>query len=324
MSLESEFLIERRRLVRRVGFWRAAAFVILLGLILGAGAYFGDIDLKHRGAHIARISINGLITGDDATIKLIKNVSESQASAVILRINSPGGTVTGSEALYNALRKLNEKKPVVTFVDGLAASGGYIAAIGSDHIVARRTAIVGSIGVLFQYPDVVKLLDNLGVKMESIKSSPLKAAPSPVESATPESRAAIASVIKDNFDWFKGLVAERRGMSPNELDAVADGRVYTGAQGLPKKLVDDIGDEEQARAWLTTTKKVPQSLPIEDWQVEDVAQHWGLAKSVASLSRHLGFAAVADLLDLMARNENSASLDGALAVWQPSLDISKP
>ena len=324
MSLESEFLIERRRLVRRVGFWRASAFMILLALILGAGAYFGGIDLKHRGAHIARISINGVITGDDATLKLIKDVSESNASAVILRINSPGGTVSGSEALYNALRKLNEKKPVVTFVDGLAASGGYIAAIGSDYIVARRTAIVGSIGVLFQYPDVVKLLDNLGVKVESIKSSPLKAAPSPVETTTPEARAAIASVIKDNFDWFKSLVAERRGLSPAESDSVADGRVFTGAQGLPKKLVNEVGDEDKALAWLNTEKRIPADLPIEDWKANDIAGQWGLVEGSAAIAHHLGFQTLAEFLDLLSQSEKSLSLDGALALWQPSLDISMP
>lgn len=324
MSVESEFMIERRRLSRRVGFWRASAFVILLTLILGVGAYFGGVDLKHRNAHIARISINGVITGDDTTLKLIKDVGESNASAVILRINSPGGTVTGSEALYAALRKLNQKKPVVTFVDGLAASGGYIAAIGSDHIVARRTAIVGSIGVLFQYPDVVKLLDNLGVKVESIKSSPLKAAPSPVETTTPEARAAIASVIADNFDWFKSLVAERRAMNTGEIEAVSDGRVFTGAQGLTKKLVNEIGDEVQALAWLNQEKQIPVTLPVEDWKVEDVAGGWGLAKNSASVLRYLGFHAGADVLDLLARQEKSLTLDGALAVWQPSLDISKP
>jgi len=324
MSLESEFLIERRRLVRKVGFWRAAAFVILLGLILGAGAYFSDINLKQRSAHIARISIDGLITGDDATLKLIKRVEESNALAVILRINSPGGTVTGSEALYAALRKLNEKKPVAAFVDGLAASGGYIAAIGSDHIVARRTAIVGSIGVLFQYPDVVKLLDNLGVKVESIKSSPLKAAPSPVETTTPEARAAIASVIKDNFDWFKTLVAERRGMTASEIDQVADGRIYSGAQALPKKLVDAIGNEDQILAWLSKEKNVPSTLPIEDWKVDDLTSGWSLAKYAATLSRRLGFNLMADMLDIAIRSEQSIALDGLLALWQPSLDISMP
>lgn len=324
MSPESEFLIERRRLSRRVGFWRASAFVILLALVLGAGAYFGGVDLKHRNAHIARININGLITGDDATLKLIKDVGESNASAVILRINSPGGTVTGSEALYNALRKLNEKKPVVAFVDGLAASGGYIAAIGSDHIVARRTAIVGSIGVLFQYPDVVKLLDNLGVKVESIKSSPLKAAPSPVETTTPEARAAIASVLKDNFDWFKALVAERRAMKPNEIETVADGRVYSGAQGLSNKLVDAIGNEEEAVAWLEKEKNILPKLPIEDWKIEDVTSRFGLAGNAAALARGLGLTTLATLIELAAPTKNGIVLDGALVLWQPSLDISTP
>lgn len=324
MSLENEFQIERRRLTRRVGFWRAAAFLVLLALILGAGAYFGGGELKHRNAHIARISINGLITGDDATLKLIKNVADSKASAVILRVNSPGGTVTGSEALYNALRKLNEKKPVATFVDGLAASGGYIAALGGDHIVARRTSIVGSIGVLFQYPDVVKLLDNLGVKVESIKSGPLKAAPSPIETTTPEARAAIASVVKDNFDWFKTLVAERRQLKADELNIVADGRVFSGAQGLGNKLVDAIGNEDDAVSWLEKQKQIPANLPIEDWKADDLAESWGLAESAASVSRVLGFHALAHLLDMMAQREKIAVLDGALVLWQPSLEISMP
>lgn len=324
MSLESEFQIERRRLHRRVGFWRAASFLVLLALVLGAGAYFGNVDLKHGSAHIARVDIKGVITGDDATLKLLKSVTESNASAVILRVNSPGGTVSGSEAVYLALRKLAEKKPVVTFVDGLAASGGYIAAIGGDYIVTRRTAIIGSIGVLFQYPDVVKLLDSLGVKVESIKSSPLKAAPSPVEVTTPEARAAIASVLKDNFAWFKSLVADRRTLSSTELESVADGRVFSGAQSLANRLVDEIGDEERALIWLQKEKNIPADLPIKDWKVEDVADGWGLAEGAASLARAIGLNTIANVIELVAIHEKSAVLDGALAIWQPSFDISRP
>lgn len=324
MSLESEFLIERRRLSRKIGFWRALTFLALLAFILGVGAFFGGFDFKHRSAHIARLNINGVITGDDGTLKLIKNVGESNAAAVILRINSPGGTVSGSEALYNALRKLNAKKPVATFVDGLAASGGYIAAVSSDHIVARRTAIVGSIGVLFQYPDVVRLLDNLGVKVESIKSSPLKAAPSPVETTTPEARAAIESVLKDNFDWFKTLVGERRAMKPNELEAVADGRVYSGAQGLGNKLIDAIGTEEDAIAWLEKDKNISPNLPVEDWKVDDVTSRFGFMENAAALARGLGLTTLATLIELAAPAKSSIILDGALVLWQPSLDISKP
>jgi protease-4 len=243
---------------------------------------------------------------------------------VILRINSPGGTVSGSEALFIALRKLAAKKPVVAFVDGLAASGGYIAAIGADHIVARRTAIVGSIGVLFQYPDVVRLLDNIGVKVESIKSSPLKASPSPIETTTPEARAAIAAIVKDNFEWFKALVAERRQMKTGEIETIADGRVYSGAQGLSNRLIDDIGNEDQVLDWLQKERQIPSTTPIEDWKKEDLAGRWGLAESAESLSRFFGFLSIANLFDVFARSEKSAVLDGALVLWQPSLDISEP
>ena len=98
--------------------------------------------------------------------------------AVIVHINSPGGTTAGSEQLHDALLRLKAQKPLVVVVDGLAASGGYIAAIAADHIIAQETSLVGSIGVMFQYPNVGDLLKTLGIKVEEVKSSPLKAAPS--------------------------------------------------------------------------------------------------------------------------------------------------
>ena len=110
---------------------------------------------------------------------------------MIVHINSPGGTVAGSEELYDSLIKLKAKKPMVVVVDGLAASGGYIAAMASDRILAQQSAIVGSIGVIFQYPNVTELLKTIGVQVETIKSSPLKAAPSGYEPTSPEARAAV-------------------------------------------------------------------------------------------------------------------------------------
>ena len=108
-------------------------------------------------------------------------MAKSRARAVIVHINSPGGTTSGSEQLHDSLMRLKEQKPLVVVVDGLAASGGYIAAVAADHIVALETSLVGSIGVLFQYPNVADLLKTLGVKIEEIKSSPLKAAPNGFE-----------------------------------------------------------------------------------------------------------------------------------------------
>ena len=131
---------------------------------------------------MSRRSISaGFITGDDKTLDLLKRVGKSRASAVLVMINSPGGTVTGSETLYDGLRELSSKKPTVAVVSGLAASGGYIAAMGTERIVAQQTSLVGSVGVIFQSPNVTRLLESWGVGMDIIKSSPLKAAPNPLE-----------------------------------------------------------------------------------------------------------------------------------------------
>src|SRR5262249_37886094 len=151
-----------------------------------------------------------------------------------------GGTTAGSEQLHQALRELASKKPTVVVVDGLAASGGYIAAMASDHIVAQGTSLVGSVGVLFQYPDVTDLLKTVGVKIEAVKSSPIKAAPSGYEPTSPEARAAVESIVMDSYAWFKSMVSERRHLTGEALDKVADGRVFTGRQGIGLKLVDEI------------------------------------------------------------------------------------
>src|SRR5262249_2092064 len=153
------------------------------------------------------------------------------------------------------------KKPVVAVVGTMAASGAYVAALGADHIIARQTSLVGSIGVLFQIPNVSNLLDKVRVKMEEIKSSPLKAAPNGLEPTSPEARAAIAVLVADSYDGFKALVKDRRGMTDEQLAAIDDGRVFTGRQGLNLKLVDAIGGEREAIAWLETEKKVPAHLP---------------------------------------------------------------
>lgn len=317
--MAQDYLIERRSLKRRVTFWRAAAFVIAgLGLV-GAGIYAtSGHDFRHAQAHIAKLKISGVITGDDATVKLIHDVAESPARAALVMIESPGGTVTGSEALYEALRKLAAKKPTVAVVDGMAASGGYIAAIGTDHIVARETSIVGSIGVLFQYPDVVKLLDTLGIKVELIKSSPLKAAPSPIESATPESRAAIAAIVAANFDWFKGLVSERRHLEGEKLAAVTDGRVFTGGQGLALGLVDELGSEDQAIAWLEKEKGIAKGLPVQEWRRQGLAEKWGLAEPASGLLRGLGLDGLAATLEMVGNASKSGVLDGMLVLWHPT------
>ena len=248
---------------------------------------------------------------------LFKRVGQSSAvSGVVISISSPGGTTTGSEELFDGIRRLAEKKPTVAFVDGLAASGAYITAMAADHIVARDTALVGSIGVLFEYPDVSQLLGKVGVSVEAIKSSPLKAEPSGFRPASPEAKAALQSVVNDSYAWFKNLVAERRKMSPQELAAVDDGRIFSARQGLPLKLVDQLGTERDAVAWLEREKGVAHDLPVRDWKPVG-SSAWSLWSAAAFGANLIGLDRLAGALRHAAATTAAARLDGLLAVWQP-------
>ncbi|MFM8860796.1 MAG: signal peptide peptidase SppA [Methylocystis sp.] len=319
MTLPTDYLIDRRRLRRRLSWWRAAA----LGAIAFAGLAFAlkDSDLDGSGdkltAHIARVSIQGLITGDKETIEQIKKIGESdKAKALLLSIDSPGGTTAGSEKLYDELRRVSAKKPVVAVVGTLAASGAYIAALASDHIVARGNSLVGSIGVLFQFPNFYKLMENVGVKVEEIKSSPLKASPNGFEPTSDAAKAAIASLVADSYDWFKGLVKERRSLDDQELAKVSDGRVFTAHQGLPLKLVDRIGGEREAIEWLETNKKITKDLPVRDWKKKSNMERLGLVEGAAALARLIGMGFFADAMEDALRAEKGRGLDGLLAIWQ--------
>jgi protease-4 len=318
MAADAELLIDRRRLRRRLSLWRVLG---IGGLIVAVGALGYRVRTGPDGAfavrpQIARISVSGFISGSESTAKLMKRVGESNAvKGVIVSINSPGGTTTGSEEIFRNLRALAAKKPLVAFVDGTAASGAYITAIAADHIVARETSLVGSIGVLFQYPDLSGLLDKVGVKVESVKSSPLKAEPSGFTPTTPEARAALAAVVGDTYAWFKGLVAERRGMDPGQLAVVSDGRVFSGRQSVPLKLVDELGGERQAVAWLEKDRGVPKDLPIKDWKPSKESDFslWSAAGIGADL---LGLDGLAGRLRAVGSQAETAG-GGLLVLWRP-------
>ena len=246
MSLDSDVIVDRRRIRRKLTFWRVAAVVVAIAAVVAVGviATPGGRSALTTSGSIARVNIDGLIRSDQDRVEALERLEKSQAAAVIVHINSPGGTTAGSEQLYDALVRLKAKKPLVVVVEGLAASGGYITAIAADHIIAQQSSLVGSIGVLFQFPNFTELLKTVGVKVEEVKSSPLKAAPNGFEPTSPEARAALDALVKDSYAWFRGLVKERRGMDDALLDKVADGRVFTGRQAVELKLIDQLGDEK--------------------------------------------------------------------------------
>src|SRR5205814_9452659 len=222
MSLDSDVIVDRRRIRRKLTFWRVAAAVVAIGALVTIGLIVtpgGRGTLATTGS-IARVKIDGLIRSDSERVEALERLEKSRAAAVVVHINSPGGTTAGSEQLYDSLMRLKAKKPLVVVVEGLAASGGYITAIAVDHIVAQQSSLVGSIGVLFQYPNFTDLLKTVGVKVEDVKSSPLKAAPNGYEPTSPEARAALDALVKDSYAWFRGLVKERRGMDDGLLEKV--------------------------------------------------------------------------------------------------------
>jgi protease-4 len=315
-SSTADYLVDRRRLRRRVFFWRIAAFlaciVAVAGVAVGLGVRMGAGPLE---PHIARVAITGLITGDEPTLRVIRDLANSRAEAVILSIDSPGGTTTGAERLYDEIRRLAAKKPVVAVVGTVGASGAYIAALGADEIFSHGNSLVGSIGVLFEFPNFSGLLDKVGVKFETIKSSPLKAVPNGFEPTSDAARAATAALVTDSYNWFKGLVKERRKLSDDELAQVDDGRVFTGRQGVPLKLVDAIGGQREAIAWLEEHKGIPKGLPVRDWKPRR-ALGFGLFSLAKVAAEALGMGGTVEMLDRAAADLDGHTLDGLVSIWQ--------
>ncbi|MCR5857897.1 signal peptide peptidase SppA [Mesorhizobium sp. J428] len=318
MALRADEMIDRRRLRRKLTFWRVAAILIAAAAIAASTGWAMRDSLGGAAvAHIAKVKIEGTITEDEELLKRLKDVAESDSvKGVILSIDSPGGTTAGGEAIYEAVRKLAAAKPTVAQVGTLAASAGYMIASASDHIVARQSSIVGSIGVLVQFPNFTGLMDKIGITLDEVKSSPLKAEPSPFNVTTDEERAMLRSMIMDSYDWFVGLVDERRPLSRDEVLSLADGSIFTGRQALANKLVDELGGEEKAKDWLVT-KGVDSGLDIVEWKPRRSTTDFFLSSALGQrIAALLGIPSVdADLLEKIGADR--IFLDGMLSLWHP-------
>jgi protease-4 len=325
MSLDADTIVDRRRMRRKLTLWRVFAVLLAIIAVVAVGVALrapgsGMLTGVTATGAIARVTITGLIRTDRQRTEALERLSKSGAKAVIVHINSPGGTTSGSEELYDSLMRLRESKPTVIVIDGLAASGGYIAALGGDHIIAGETALVGSIGVLFQYPNVSDLLKMIGVQVETIKSSPLKAAPSGFEPTSPEARKAVEDIVMDSYAWFKNLVQKRRSLDDDMLAKVSDGRVFTGRQGLTLKLVDQLGSERTAVAWLAKEKKIDPQTPVRDFRLRDRFGDLPFLHTAAlTLLDGVGLGSVARRFESLGAVQamERLNLDGLLALWHP-------
>ena len=302
MSLEADYIVDRRRLKRSLTLWRVVAVVALVGVVIAAT---GRMKGLGGGDYVARLMVTGIILSDAARDKVLADLSENaKAKALIVRIDSPGGTVIGGEELYHSLRQVAGNKPVVAIMGGTATSAAYMTALGADHIVARPGSVTGSIGVIMQTAELTGLLEKLGIKPESIKSRPLKAQPNPLEPLTGEAREASLGVVLDLFEMFVDMVVERRGLPRSNVLKLADGRIFTGRQAFENKLIDALGGEETARQWLSETHDIADSLPLQDVEISHGKEYWR-----DLLGGFLGKVLFSERL----------RLDGPISLWHPSL-----
>jgi protease-4 len=301
---DTDAFLERRRLRRMVTRWRVFAALIAVALIAVAvwrsgGARFGP--------YVARLDVQGMIVDDPARDRALRALrDDNDVAALIVRIDSPGGTFAGSEALFRNLRAVAERRPVVAVMAETAASGGYMTALGADYVIAREGTITGSIGVLMQVPNLSALLERVGVRMDTIRSDPLKAQPNPFEPTTPEARAVVEGVIHDMYESFLGMVIERRHLERDRARALADGRIYTGRQAREAGLIDALGGEEDARAWLAG-RGVSRDLRVRRVEID---RDDGLINRMVSTAVR----AVIGKTYLIER----LTLDGPVALWHPA------
>ena len=319
MTEETEIVLDRRRLRRSVTFWRAAG-VGALALAIGAIALPGEtLTTLLEQPQIARVAIEGTILENRDQLKMLDKIAgDSKVAALLVYVNSPGGTTTGGEAIYEALRKVAVKKPVVAQFGTVAASAGYIVGMGTDHIVSRGNTITGSIGVIAQWPEVASMLDKLGVKVNEIKSGSLKATPSMFLPLDEGGRKVTQGMVDEGFRWFLSLVETRRGLKTADIAGLEQGRIFSGREALTLKLVDEIGGEDEAVAWLTEKRGIAKDLKVVNWKPSAV-DGWGFPKAQASLEGGIAAAAAKELVRTAtsAAHLDTLTLDGLVSVWHP-------
>lgn len=266
MKMFPEYIIERKKDKMQIRKWKITVLIlVVLALFLNARNFIGQAKISSGNDHIGLVLIEDIIYEDGNRDKKLEEISEEErVKALIVYVNSPGGTVVGAERIYNILRKIAVKKPVVIVMGTLAASGGYLVSLGGDYIIAHNGTITGSIGVILQTAEITELAEKLGIKFNNFKSGELKASPNLTEKLTDAMRQATMESVMDTYDFFVELVAKRRSIPLDEVKKLADGRVYIAKQALQLKLIDAIGFEDDAVKWLQEVKGLSPELKIKE------------------------------------------------------------
>ncbi len=235
---------------------------ILLVGFLAWGAIF-DEEGSWGGERIAVVRVENAIMDAEPTLKWIAELEKmDHVKGILLRIDSPGGSAGASQEIHGALMHLAKKKPIVASMGSAAASGGLMVAMAAQYIVANPSTITGSIGVRMDIPQIYKLLDSFGVTQESITSGKYKDAGSMMRELSPEDREYLQGLVNDLKGQFIAMVAEGRKKPVEEIEKIADGRVFTGQEALSLGLVDALGGQFLALAHLQELTGVPVSTEL--------------------------------------------------------------
>ena len=227
--------------------WWGLGSIFLLVLVFRLGSISNNSSIDSPGKKVGVIKISGpIIASEQINSKLEKFKNRNDISAIVLRIDSPGGLVAPTQEIFEKVKSVREVKPVVSSMGTVAASGGYYIALGSDSLIANPGTIVGSIGVIMNYPIATELLDKVGIKFETVKSGGLKDVGSYSREVTEADRRHLNEMVTNMHNQFIAAVEENRDIDRSELIKLADGRVFTGLQSKDLGLVDMLGTFDDA------------------------------------------------------------------------------
>jgi protease IV len=298
---------------KKMRFWRLAT-AIILGLSLTIiGLIHADTTSETAffpKDHIVRLHIDDMIIDETDYAKTIRELADNQhVKAVIVNVNSPGGTTVDSQLLYDALRFVGKKKPIVTQMQSVAASGGYIVSLASDYIIANGNTITGSVGVIMQVPEFSGLMKNLGIGLNEIRTTNQKGEPSMYYPMGNDAKANLTAMVSDSYAWFLDLVKTRRKMTDENFASGTKGGVFSGRQAVKLGLVDSLGDEKTALDWLKKNHKIDSKLDIIDLEKpkEQEETLFGTV-FVPFIERIIGFS-------LKKQTDSVLNLDGMLCLW---------
>lgn len=303
----TDLLVDRKRLKSAIMKWRLIA---IIGIFAALAVFSNRIDSRGKaigvgGDYIALITIDSEMVDSQWREDTLKDIADdSHAKALLVRLDSPGGTAIAGEELYLQLQQVAKKKPVVGVMRTLCTSACYMASLGTDHVVARESTLTGSIGVLLQSVEVSRLADKLGITPVTITSGSMKGVPSLTAPFTPEQRRIITETVNDVYEQFVQKIVAHRKMDEARAHELADGRVYTGAQAVKLNLIDAIGGQDEALAWLQKTRNITPKLKIEE--IKEEPQFDSIIDRLAAYTHQkiLG--------------KSQSRLDGLISIWHPS------